>query len=134
MKASELRIGNYISIEYMNHEEETILEQCDVVCISGTGELTLDSLHDDDQVFTHLEDCKPIPLTEEWLLKFGLNSGFLHFDSPKLTISVNLDAKNGGYNELQVATSGTSDLIIECNYVHQLQNLYFALTGQELTI
>jgi hypothetical protein len=114
MKANELRIGNWI---------ESKGKQIEVTCVDILNYWN-----------TECYGVEPIPLTEEWLIKFGVNVGFLDFDSPKLTMSVNLDAKNGGYNELQIATSGTSDLIIECNYVHQLQNLYFALTGEELTL
>jgi hypothetical protein len=77
-----------------------------------------------------------VPLTEEWLLKFGfkfeLDSyyidlhpsvwGFLSID--KQDFSFSLEKEVG-----DVAIPGDA-----IKYVHQLQNLYFALTGLELTI
>lgn len=49
---------------------------------------------------------KPIPLTEEWLSRFGLNDN----QHTRITIPRNI------------------------KYVHQLQNLFFALTGEELVL
>ena len=71
-------------------------------------------------------ECQPIPLTEEWLLKFGFEYSDLNGDSglwkiPPFQIY-------GKYNQF------IYDYRLDVNYVHQLQNLYFALTGEELTI
>lgn len=79
---------------------------------------------------------KPITITEEWLVKFWF----------KLTIS----NKDSGYKQYGLNKKGfdimfsiecncnpecfLENIGIEINYVHQLQNLYFALTGEELTI
>ena len=76
---------------------------------------------------------EPIPLTDEWLLKFGLekldidlykidNEYFILFFSETYYI-----ADEDWQNKKRIIGKG---LI----YVHQLQNLYFALTGEELTI
>jgi hypothetical protein len=68
-----------------------------------------------------------IPLTEEWLLKFGFiknNTCYvLKFGSNCITISL--------FKKPYSYLNGTyiSD---RTQYVHQLQNLYFALTGEEL--
>jgi hypothetical protein len=67
---------------------------------------------DDDCPFT------AIPLTEEWLIKFNIN-----FDV-KLH-----DGKY--YYYIWGEPNGTT--LIEVPYVHTLQNLYFAITGKELT-
>lgn len=68
------------------------------------------------------KDVTPIPLTEEWLLKwFGEDGVGCYAEENNM---VELFLNNGDYlipkNRLQ--------------YVHQLQNLYFALTGEELTL
>jgi hypothetical protein len=72
---------------------------------------------------------KPIPLTEEWLLKFGFErrpwgliiNGLLFRDNIKNPCEVlTLEIGNGFRTEVK--------------YVHQLQNLYFSLTGEELII
>jgi len=69
-----------------------------------------------------------IPLTPEWLERAGfkitqvyeqVNEWFLK------PLSIQTD-----YDIYMVTRIGVDDL--ELKYVHQLQNLYFALTGQEL--
>lgn len=67
------------------------------------------------------KDLEPIPLTEEWLLRFGYtkisNNSFI-ITGHCIWICNDLFRcdKNG----------------IVLKHVHQLQNLYFALTNQEL--
>ena len=122
MKASELRIGNWIKHDMFDKPMQVI----------GIN-------IDDDRPKVGLKnklilcggEWKPIPLTEEWLLKFGfkyyvnfnneyLKKGNIFFFGKK-----NALCQIGEYNH---------DCIINITYVHQLQNLYFALTGEELTI
>jgi len=68
----------------------------------------------------------PIPLTEEWLIKFGFekSSGrtkhYHHWDNGVTAIKQVL----GEFGMEGVFTK----------YVHSLQNLFFALTQEELTI
>ena len=71
----------------------------------------------------------PIPLTEEWLLKFGfvpekMEDGFLSYRLKFVDISMPYFEFTYDY--------GTESF--EVKYVHQLQNLFFALTGTELTL
>ena len=115
MKASELRISNLILKNGKLHY---------------TSYLTIRDIHglsvDDTDTF------EPIPTTEECLLKFGFE---------KLTgsnVIENCYNKNGysvsfsKYGHISFWVSNDNNIIIK--YVHQLQNLYFALTGEELTI
>jgi len=69
-------------------------------------------------------DVEPIPITEEWLLKLG----FINDDAQRYF-------KNGIYLILydEGCTILHNQIHINYFYVHQLQNLYFALTGKELT-
>ena len=85
----------------------------------------------------------PIPLTEEWLLKFGSNcDNFTHRDKTiskdvYLFNSLAIQYVDGTWILCKLASSPINyDLIYlrEVQYVHQLQNLYFILTGQELEI
>jgi hypothetical protein len=75
---------------------------------------------------------KPIPLTEEWLLKLGLKKiGIWTFS---LNLVGNLDLIYYlGEKGWSIGLKSYSDFS-NLKYVHQLQNLYFALTGKELTI
>lgn len=114
MKQTELRLGNYITVHG---------------CLQEIVELPLPENCTE-------ENTNPIPLTEEWLFKFG----FEYYPSKR----ENRAFRKG---KLQIVLSGNyiypngrtyykSWCIIESQpkTVHQLQNLYFALTGEELTL
>ena len=113
MEAKDLRIGNYFEVY------EKRIEQ--------VSELRLTSIQNYINEYFEV-DCKPIPLTEEWLIKFGfernLKDGSFQHRSP-FPFTVYFDGAR-----LSVKFYQGNEL----NYVHQLQNLYFALTGEELTI
>jgi hypothetical protein len=124
MKASELRIGNYVKFD--NHEDEYYkVSGCDISELS-------DELID--------LNASPIPLTEEWLLKFGFIRH--HYDYANDVIYIKNIADNeidnaefewGVYpNELGSGIQIKNRKSLK--YVHQLQNLYFALTGEELVV
>jgi hypothetical protein len=67
-----------------------------------------------------LDDIEPIPLTEEWLLRLGFNG----WDKGNFTMVLS----NGNFIEFGYVIAKN------IKHVHQLQNLYFALTNEELTI
>ena len=116
MKANELRIGNwYTYADYDGIVYRTIKE----IKFNEFG-----FLGDYDGV--NFEICKPIPLTEEWLLKFGFekhNKEYWYKD-----IFVGLDDNSFNLKE------GIGVYLTDVLYVHSLQNIYFALTGEELTL
>lgn len=112
MKAKELRIGN-------------LVKYADDVYLHG-GKIT----EIGDIIQGETDYYQPIPITEEWLLMFeiydlntiNLKIGDLFYD---------LENKELGICGVE---SCTSEMIFyaKCEYVHQLQNLYFLLTGTEL--
>lgn len=116
MKASELRIGNWF--------KEDILEQ---TYAQITAEQILDFYEDP------LDDFyKPIPLTEEWLLKFGFISMYSNYTikAGDYYNSIKQDCGKWIYS-YDESDAGCYELK-EIKYVHQLQNLYFALNDKEL--
>jgi len=81
--------------------------------------------------------CKPIPLTEEWLFKFGFKTRTTENISVQYFIGENPITGDWLFDiiwlkgdEYPFYRNG----FFKIKYVHQLQNLYFALTGEELTI
>ena len=77
---------------------------------------------------------KPIPLTEEWLLKFG----FKHYSTYKIFELENyfrysLEKK---YTQIELGDGKFARWMNwgEMKYVNQLQNLYFVLTGEKLSL
>ena len=120
MKATELRIGNWV-------------EGNKPFQVKG-GDLNLGELH---EKLKEEPRWKPIPLTEEWLERFGFEKRFekrYSFTSKdgvfhSINIEYDLVAK---CVDLSIGQSDHHRLIDHIKHVHQLQNLYFALTGEEL--
>jgi hypothetical protein len=82
------------------------------------------------------DSLKPIPITEEWLIKCGFEKGPA-YEPEGITYK-----KRIGISPVAISTTERyrylwiDEKLIHHNHqhVHQLQNLYFALTGEELTI
>lgn len=126
IQASELRIGNFVK-----GGEVVWLHQIAIV-------LGLESGVNYQLHYTTLE---PIPLTEEWLSNLGFviheedskryfNPHTMFFELRNVTALENGFKIIAGYPE-KTYFKGIS---IEIKYVHQLQNLYFALTQTELKL
>lgn len=149
MKARELMIGNWVTHydawSYRMPDEGPFIEfdfQWQSIDWYAIGESCLE-----------LDKIKPIPLTEEWLLKFGFYK-LWHLSAYEYTLRIdeaNLDIEvrqgfQGNINRFRVNLSVDGEQYAEApqsindawlthiQYVHQLQNLYFSLTGTELEI
>ena len=130
MKTNELRIGNWVKYNPDMVDEDWEGEwEYQVECIYSDQWESFIKLTDPFNERYALDEVLPIPLTEEWLGKFGFekynNSWWKYDKNGAFDISNNFDAF--GFK----TCIWSSDRI---NYVHQLQNLYFALTGDELEI
>lgn len=129
MKASELRLGNWI---YNGIGEE----------FQANGK----TINHFNLAQTTLGGLTPIPLTEDWLEKFGfeehkLGGSTFHVITikeesdnfiQKCTLEFRglewvLQGKEGPWDNEQIE-------LPYIQHVHQLQNLYFALTHEELTL
>jgi hypothetical protein len=127
MKINELRVGNwYKSVKWQ------VPVKCDLsdlynLCANSDG------AYDDPPIDDMFE---PILLTEEWLQKLGFHRiengsfGSTSYNRPcwiKFSFTI-LIWDNGKF---VYDWNGGNTML---NYVHQLQNLYYALTGEELNI
>jgi len=74
---------------------------------------------------------EPIPLTEDWLLKFGFEKVGVNYQKGWLLLWTYL--KTGEVHFVLNEPNSNKRHITELKYVHQLENLYFALEGSELT-
>jgi hypothetical protein len=113
---NEVRIGNWVEIEYSKEVRYTTIQPS---CFS----VNIDKFY------------LPIPLDEDWLLKFGFEKSeelfrldkywveFRNFDSCGIRVLF------GCFQFQKIYITKSVDTI---KYVHQLQNLYFAITGSEL--
>jgi hypothetical protein len=76
-----------------------------------------------------------MPITEEWLLKLGFEKSTLDGDNAWLNLRYRyLTFSSDESVEFKKVYLTVSRMDIICEHVHELQNLYFALTGEELTI
>ena len=125
IKANELRKGNLVYTD-KNDSVKTIVE-IRHTCVSlkyirsDTG-TPHQSMVDYDRLI-------PIPLTKEGFVKFGferfgINFRFNNFEYNPVTKNMIVHAGGSYYN----------GFVLRVDYVHQLQNLYFTLTGEELTV
>lgn len=120
MKAKDLRKGNCVNKDGVMVIADTLL------------------IHQYNSLLMLLE---PIPLTEEWLLKFG-------FEEPEFThglyVKGCLNIVIGTNNIWRDTFIKVNDNIVTIHqeestsegsrFVHQLQNLYFEITGEELKL
>lgn len=139
MKASELRIGNYVGRADLGNREDRI----EIIIALGEKKATTSG---PVKVVCEYDALKPIPLTEEWLLKFGFmdqdsvfqNSVNRYFAKNAVVLSYpctppeNTYLPGIGFTHESKYFVGHAKHWIQ--YVHQLQNLYFAFTGNELEI
>jgi hypothetical protein len=114
IKANELRIGNWVK---SNIEQQVTIE---------TIEYLLNDKISDKSII------QPIPLTPEILEKCG----FIY----KETGSEVYEQERKIYGHLFIWGATSNDTYChdfhcggEIKYLHQLQNLYYAITGEELT-
>ena len=125
MKASELRIGNLVTPcgNKPYRVESVDNDGCMIVPVDNSELVDFD----------YECDLEPIPLTEEWLVKFGFE-----YKDGYLTLELGyFSGSNFIYwigDVLNLFCKSGMMLTNNIKYVHQLQNLYFALTGEELKI
>lgn len=138
IQANEIRIGNYIS---------------DIWSPNGlfkVTELRKDKIFYGNCFKAKYDDIRPIPLTEEILLKAGFEKNdYTRFPTFKLNrieitnvdfFDEDKDGKEFSFKQWRISGLYSTDLFYFKSYspniesVHQLQNLFFALTGGEIKI
>lgn len=140
LRITELRIGNLVSV--LNKDEARVVTSLNVQKVRDGFYKTIGfGIDKDGFADSYLEELiYPIPLTEEWLLKFdfsvrdsstckqwyiGFNeiSNDWLFDLTWLESPELINAPNAPFYR-----NGRHTIF----YVHQLQNLFYCLTGEEL--
>ena len=125
MNVNELRIGNLL--DYNGK-----IVKVNTLAIDFHGNQTiLASKENFLWNVSEIDGIKPIPITEEWLLKFG----FRHVKNNWY----NIHAKGNTFNVYLFEDSSYRVEIVSQSlgifkHVHTLQNLYFALSEKELVV
>lgn len=116
MKSKELKLRNKVTLK----KSVTVDENIVTINLDNIGSYLL---------------LQPIPITEEWLLKFGFEKGknfwLLNESEEGFVDHMVFDLER---LEFIITQNPYSGYCVECKYVHQLQNLYFALCGEELKL
>ena len=116
MKSQELRLGNWVMGNKPYQIDITNLVSFEYYEKIGT------------------EYCQPIQLTEEWLFMFG----FEKTKTRHLRIKIGMSSNKLETIYLRMyiyrgeVGGSIAKMTTKIQYVHELQNLYFALTGEEL--
>ena len=115
MNQDELRIGNYVS--------------------TPDNDIHVWQFDRSDYDYYEMKDIKPIPLTEEWLIKLGFKPKENNFIGGQMWYIYEdpytvIDLINGKFEYELCEYERSIDVI----FVHQLQNIYHALTNNELII
>lgn len=143
MKAEDLRIGNIVQ----NSKGEQII----IESLSESGGLngySWSNTHYGNhsggfEWELNINDVTPIPLTEEWLLKFGFSDkeykpGFIGIDIGNTDFTLtkpNIESKDVTLKHFSFHCSyGGWPRYKEFAFVHDLQNFFWALHGEDLKI
>ena len=120
IKANELRVGNLIYNIKNEFEKRQII-------VSGITPTMIAC----KQIVTEHKFFEPIPLTEEWFLKAGFDLIYYGYNG---LIDIEIMLPWAGRKEIAYSVRINNEYSVgePFQYVHQLQNLYFALTGEEL--
>lgn len=129
IRAQDLRIGNKVLFA-IDGTEFTVID----ITKGGLG--VEDAI---ESTWIEMDQFEGIPLTKEWLIKFGFkrgdnittNDSFYWIPVGASEFAINPD------NGIVWITSPNGNLLNNptlIQYAHQLQNLFFCLTGTELTI
>ena len=133
MKATELRVGNIVTKESYDQGEKTFSREYKVRG-NDLADLEIDGYIDHND-----ERLEPTPLTEDWLLRFGFEDWGIDYSNEGEQYVLHNVIDGTSNFEVSVVGERFYPRIDEdacCwykfEYVHQLQNLYFALTNTEL--
>lgn len=134
IKENELRVGNIVGRKYFNPNPKNPkqeIEPCYVLGILDKARVSLD-LKGRDVLKCDYDLLEQMPLIPKWLDDFGFTlkkSTFLKDECYMLGIDFKVEM---GLTSFRVYYNGR--FIKHILKVHELQNLFFCLTGQELSV
>ena len=131
IKTSDLRLGNWL---YYTNETKFLMQ---VVAI-GDDWVQLDFEGNESDVFENTDkEIYPIPFSDRFLSELSKNiiyDGYLMYIGPNNDLEVYVGIKDGVIFLTPSVNDDDFEIGISIRYVHELQNIYHALTGKELEI
>jgi len=130
MDAKELRIGNYVYFPFT--KEVVKILGINAHEINGKIENSISFMNGLNLYCEKLEKLKAIELTDEFLEKLGFKNVF--DNEFNTSFSFNNVEYHIPKHQLNTNFVFFKRLSFKTKNVHELQNLYFALTGEELVV
>lgn len=112
---NELRLGNYVQAFHPRKEVVQICDLSTTICKAG-------------EYLNGYEEIGCIPLSKDWMLKLGFEAfpwGWVKKSKSDFGVRLNL---------LSFSYDVSGNYPVRLEFVHQLQNLFFVLTGEELEV
>ena len=79
-------------------------------------------------------DLKPIPISEDWMLEFGAEKEIYEEGSDEYYLIIRRDKFSIIWESDDNVYCDISENVFKLKYVHTMQNMYYALEGEELKI
>lgn len=155
IQVNELRIGNWVH-QFRERNERNLFEltnirRCIQVesihdgCMNNFDKARININIEDDEIYgIWEEDINPIPITPEILEKCGFEASDEknYLRHPSIPVMIEFFYNGDFVSPIMLSrgiNSSSEDkyqlcFSQQCRHLHQLQNLYFALTGEELTV
>lgn len=129
---SQMRRGNILAASIMQPKTHIVVESVP----NGINDYMVEVKHDGYHSVISIEHLEYVPITEEWLLRFGFKPSF------GIYLSLIIPNQSWGWSIIsnkektlvRLKVNDDYELDMEFKYVHSLQNLYFALKETELEI
>jgi hypothetical protein len=124
MQKNELMIGNLVNYQNITYSVYEITKECAILQDVSANKVVL------------FDELSPVPLTEHWFLEFGFafkkteKSNSYSKDSFRANFIT--DGRFKGKMYLIYANCFQWEKCEVNMYVHKLQNLYFALTNEDI--
>ena len=129
IESNKLRIGNLVHSDFSEENVKTVVE---IRHKMASVKYIRTDTNEPHQSMVDYERLIPIQLTEEWLLK----AGFEKLTSIEKGFKLNSYTYGRGFSFIVHLNNGLLSTNFwqgnEKKFVHQLQNLFFSLTGEDL--
>lgn len=133
MEAKNLRIGNFIASSGNPKNIETwVIGKVHSISSMDSEFEQIEVETEEEFTWFFKDNYFGIPLTEKWLIDFGFSGQPCDYAKDKL--SVCLKDSDSFHKEGRTYYNYWAILEKQPKYVHELQNLFFAITGTELEL
>lgn len=124
MFSNDLRIGNFVLL-HGNISEVTALRKLSIYCIYKNKSTSF-------EISSTYYEIQPIHINSNWLEKLGFKSykDICYIKENFVILKCGLN----NYSFSIINESAEEFLVKKISYIHQLQNLYFALKEKELNL